>query len=166
MKIQKKNNPTIKATSIFSANIEKIFKTKNEPNNNIFIYKEDLYKIIDKLSFPSMKNHVVIEDEVVFCATPLVIRRLLWVIYYSIYNTDKPNSLKTSIYKKYMNIHILISYSTSNSSCQDTANQATNTYFSFYVIETYIQHELKGSFLHEVVDNSINEWIISFPSLV
>ncbi|MDE1465425.1 hypothetical protein [Spartinivicinus poritis] len=163
---KKNKNPIINAASIFSNKIDQIFNIKTESLSNNFIYKEDFYKLINSISFPLMRNHVVIENDVVFCTTPIVIKRLLWVIYYSIYNTDNPNSLKTSVYKKYMNIHILISYSANKDSPPKTDEKTATSYFSFYVIETFIQHELKGSFLHEVVDNSINEWIISFPSLV
>ena len=109
----------------------------------------------------------MIEEDIIFSADPLVVKRLLWVVFFLIYQVDEPSSLKTSVYKKNMNIYIMVSYALSSiKEKSDDSSVVNKLAFELYIIELFVQNELKGSFSYDVDEDLGAEWVISFPSLI
>ena len=161
-----KINQVVTTSSAFSEKIRGIFGKITE-GENIFFYKNDLYDVFKEVSSFFKKNHLVIEEDIIFSADPLVVKRLLWVVFFLIYQVDEPSSLKTSVYKKNMNIYIMVSYALSSiKEKSDDSSVVNKLAFELYIIELFVQNELKGSFSYDVDEDLGAEWVISFPSLI
>lgn len=150
----------------FMERIKSMFAQVNS-NDNMFFYKNDLHDAFNDTSSFIKRNHLVIEDDIIFSADPLVIKRLLWIVFFLIYQVDKPKALKTSIYKRNMNIYIVVSYPLDTVINEGDSNSVLDKLtFELYVVDLFVQHELKGSFSYDVDDDLGAEWVISFPSLI
>lgn len=164
---QVNNNKIICEVTEFSDKITKTLNRKRANNDrNTFIYMDDIYSFQKSFSAIPIKNHLVVESDIFFSNDPMVIKRLLWTTYFSIYNFDQPSYLKTSIYKKHMNIYIVITYS-----CELKDNKGANdglvtSSLPYYAIEAFIQNELKGSITYESDEELYREWVITFPSQI
>ncbi|WP_163833567.1 hypothetical protein [Spartinivicinus ruber] len=164
--VTNKTRQIISVSMKFSDRVSEMFGEVNK-GNLTFFYKNDLTEILQKVSSFLKRNHLVIEEDIIFSAEPGVIKRLLWVVFYLIYQIDEPTSLKTSIYKKNMNIYLVVSYALSTIQHEsDHTSPYTKLAFELYIIELFVQQELKGSFSYEVDEEAGVSWIISFPSLV
>ncbi|MCX4029323.1 hypothetical protein H0A36_19270 [Endozoicomonas sp. SM1973] len=161
-----KTKQIITSSMVFSDNVSDMFRLEGK-EELVFFYKNDLIDIFKETSSFLKRNHLVIEEDIIFSAESTVLSRLLWVVFYLIYQLDNPSSLKTSAYKKNMDVVIVVSYAMSTiQNKTDRSSPYTKLAFELYVIELFVQQELKGSFSYEVNDDTGISWIISFPLLV